>query len=69
MELRLSQPPPEPSPFDGDSAKYLPFRANFRDQVESKKSLSDSERLNYLMSYTTGRTKAVIENYSWLPNR
>ena len=68
MELRLSQPPPEPSPFDGDSAKYLPFRANFRDQIESKKSLSDSERLNYLMSYTTGRAKAVIENYNGLPN-
>ena len=68
MELRLSQPPPEPSPFDGDPAKYLRFRANFRDQVESKKSLSDSERLNYLMSYTTGRAKAVIENYNGLPN-
>ena len=68
MELRLSQPPPEPSPFDGDPAKYLRLRANFRDQVESKKSLSDSERLNYLMSYTTGRAKAVIENYNGLPN-
>ena len=68
MELRLSQPPPEPSPFDGDPAKYLRFRANFRDQVESKKSLSGSERLNYLMSYTTGRAKAVIENYNGLPN-
>ena len=68
MELRLSQPPPEPSPFDGDPAKYLRFRANFRDQVECKKSLSDSERLNYLMSYTTGRAKAVIENYNGLPN-
>jgi len=55
MELRLSQPPPETSPFDGDPAKYLRFRANFRDQVECKKSLSDSERLNYLMSYNTGR--------------
>ena len=60
MELRLSQPPPEPSPFDGDPAKYLWFRANFRDQV-------DSRRLNYLMSYTTSRAKAVIENYNGLP--
>ena len=68
MELRLSQPPPEPSPFDGDPAKYLRFRANFRDQVEFKKALSYSRRLNYLMSYTTGRAKAVIENYNGLPN-
>ena len=36
MELRLSQPPPETSPFDGDPAKYLRFRANFGDQVECK---------------------------------
>ena len=68
MELRLSQPPPEPSLFDGDPARYLRFRENFRDQVEPKKALSDSERLNYLMSYTTGRAKAVIENYNGLPN-
>ena len=68
MELRLSQPSPELAPFDGDPAKYLRFRANFRDQVECKKSLSDSEKLNYLMSYTTGRAKAVIENYNGLPN-
>ena len=68
MELRLSQPSPELAPFDGDPAKYLRFRPNFRDQVECKKSLSDSERLNYLISYTTGRAKAVIENYNGLPN-
>ena len=68
MELRPSQPSPEFAPFDGDPAKYLPFRANFRDQVECKKSLSDSERLNYLISYTTGRAKAIIENYNGLPN-
>ena len=68
MEPRQSQPPPEPSPFDADPAKYLQFRANFRDQVEVKKSLSDSEGLNYLMSYTAGRAKAVIENYNGLPN-
>ena len=37
MELRLSQPPPEPSLFHGDPAKHLRFRANFRDQVECKK--------------------------------
>ena len=68
MELRLSQPSPELAPFDGDPVKYLRFRANFRDQVECKKSLSDSDRLNYLMSYTTGRAKTVIENYNGLPN-
>ena len=68
MELRLSQPSPGLAPFDGDPAKYLQFRSNFRDQVECKKPLSDSERLNYLMSYTTGRAKAPIENYNGLPN-
>ena len=37
-------------------------------KLNVKKSLSDSKRLNYLMSFTTGRTKAVIENYRGLPN-
>ena len=68
LELRMSQPPPIPTPFDGDPAKYLRFRANFRDQVESKTSLTDSEKMNYLMSYTTGRAKKVIEDYQGLPN-
>ena len=68
LELRMSQPPPIPTPFDGDPAKYLRFRANFRDQVESKASLTDSEKMNYLMSYTTGRAKKVIENNQGLPN-
>ena len=68
LKLRLSQPSPELAPFDGDPANYLRLRANFRDRVECKKSLSDSKRLNYLMSYTTGRGKAVIENYNGLPN-
>ena len=57
LELRMSQPPPIPTPFDGDPAKYLRFRVNFRDQVESKASLTDSEKMNYLMSYTTGRAR------------
>ena len=55
MELRMSQPPPTPVPFDGDPAQYLRFRSNFGDQVESKVSLSDSEKMNYLLAYTTGR--------------
>ena len=45
MELRMSQPPPSPAPFDGDPAQYLWFRANFRDQVESKTSVSDSAKM------------------------
>ena len=68
MELRMSQPPPEPTPFDGDSARYLRFRANFRDQVESKVTLTDSEKMSYLISYTTGRARRVVENYQGLPN-
>ena len=64
----MSQPPPIPTPLDGDPAKYLRFRANFRDQVESKASLTDSEKMNYLMSYTTGRAKKVVENYQGLPH-
>ena len=51
----MSQPPPTPAPFDGDPAQYLQFRSNFGDQVESKISLSDSEKMNYLLAYTTGR--------------
>ena len=54
MELRMTQPPPAPTPFDGDPVRYLRFRANFRDQVESRASLTDSENINYLMTYTTG---------------
>ena len=68
MELRMSRPPPTPAPFDGDPAQYLRFRANFKDQVESKLSLSDSEKMNYLLTYTTGRARKVIETYQGLPN-
>ena len=57
-----------PAPFDGYPAKYLRLRANFRDQVECKKSLSDVEKISYLMSYTTSIAKEVIENYSGLSN-
>ena len=68
MELRLSQPPPEPAPFDGNPAKYLRCRANFQDQVECNKFLSDSEKMSYFMSFTPGVAKEVIENYNGLPN-
>ena len=68
MELRMSQPPPEPTPFDGDPARYLRFQANVRDEVESKASLTDSEKMSYLISYTTGRARKVIKNYQGLPN-
>ena len=68
MELRMMQPPPAPTPFDGDPSRYLRFRANFRDQVEDRASLTDSEKMNYLMTYTTGKAKEVIENYQGLPN-
>ena len=68
MELRMSQPPPKPTPFDGDPARYLKFRSNFRDQVESKPSLTDSERMSYLMTYTTGKARQAIEYYEGLPN-
>ena len=44
MELRMSQPPPSPALFDGDPAQYLRFKANHRDQAESKTSLSDSKK-------------------------
>ena len=68
MELRMTQPPPAPTPFDGDPVRYLRFRANFRDQVESRASLTDSEKMNYLMTYTTGSAKEAIENYQGLSN-
>ena len=47
MELRMTQPPPAITPFDGDPAWYLRFRANFRDQVETRASLTDSEKMNF----------------------
>ena len=68
MELRMSQPPPTPAPFDGNPAQYLRFRSNFGDQVENKISLSDSEKMNYLLAYTSGRARRIIENYQGLPN-
>ena len=67
MELRMMQPPPAPTPFDGDPSRYLRFRANFRDQVENRASLTDSEKMNYLMTYTTGKAREVIESYQGLP--
>ena len=66
--MQMSQPPPRPTPFDGDSSKYLQFRTNFSDQVENRSSLTDSEKMSYLLSYTTGRAKEVIESYQGLPN-
>lgn len=45
MELRMMQPPPAPTPFDGDPSRYLRFRANFRDQVENRASLTGSEKI------------------------
>ena len=68
MELQMSQLPPTPAPFDGDPAQYLQFRSNFGDQVKSKISLSDGEKMNYLLAYTTGRARRIIENYQGLPN-
>ena len=68
MELRMSQPPPTPAPSDGDPAQYLRFRSNFGDQVESKICLSDSDKMNYLLAYTTGNARRIIENYQGLPN-
>ena len=38
------------------------------DQVENKISLSDSEKMNYLLAYTSGRARRIIENYQGLPN-
>ena len=68
MELRMTQPPPAITPFDGDPARYLRFRANCRDQVETRASLTDSEKIHFLMTYATGKAKEVIENYQGLPN-
>lgn len=39
MERRMTQPQPKPTLFDVDP--FLRFRSNFRDQVESRASLSD----------------------------
>lgn len=64
----MMQPPPAPNPFDGDPSWYLRFRASFRDQIETRASLTDSKKTNYLMTYTTGKAREVIENYQGLPN-
>ena len=68
MELRMSQPPPKPVPFDGNPIAYLRFRSNFREQVESRNSLTDGEKMNYLLSYTSGRAKQAIESNQGLLN-
>ena len=68
MELRMTQPPPRPTQFDGNPSRYLSFRASFRDQVESSASLNDNEKMNSLLSYTTGSAKEANENYQGLPN-
>lgn len=68
MELRMTQPPPVPALFDEDPSRYLCFRADFRDQVESRASLTDSQKMNYLMTYTAGKAREVVKNYRGLPN-
>ena len=40
------------TPFVDYPFRYLRFRANFRDQVENTASLTDNEKMNYLMTYT-----------------
>ena len=40
------------TPFVDDPFRYLRFRANFRDQLENRASLTDNEKMNYLMTYT-----------------
>ena len=68
MELRMTQPPSRPTQFDGNPSRYLSFRAHFRDQVESRASLNDNEKMNCLLSYTTGSTTEATENHQGLPN-
>ena len=68
MELRLTQPSPTPIIFNGDPARYPRFRAEFQDQVESRALLTDLEKMNYLLSRTSGKPREVIENYQGLPN-
>ena len=53
----MAQPPPAITSFDGDPARYLWFRANFRDHAEARASLTDSEKTNFLITYTTGKAK------------
>ena len=62
MELRLTQPSPTPIIFNGHPARYLRFRAEFQDQVESRASLTDLEKMIYLLSRTSGKAREVIEN-------
>ena len=68
LELRLTQPSPTPIIFNVDPARYLRFSAEFQDQVESRASLTDLEKMNYLLSRTSGKAREVIENYQGLPN-
>ena len=67
MELRLTQPTPTPIISNGDAARYLRFKTEFEDQVESRASLTDSAKMNYLPSRTTGKAREAIENYQGLP--
>ena len=64
----MMQPPPAPIPIDGDPSRCLRFRVNFRDQVENRASLTDSEKINNLTTYSTAKEREVTENYQGLPN-
>ena len=39
-----------------------------KDEIENRASLIESEKMNYLMTYTTGKVREVIENYQGLSN-
>lgn len=61
MTNALFLPKPELSPFDGNPLNYWRFVRSFEKNIESKSS-SESERLNYLIQYCSGKAKEVIKN-------
>ena len=57
----MMQPPAASTSFGGDSFWLQRLRANFRDQVGIRASLTDSEKMSCLMTYATGKAREVIE--------
>jgi len=61
MTNTLMLPKPELFTFDGNHLHYWMFIRNFERNIEGKTS-DESEKLNYLLQYCTGKAKEVVRN-------
>nr|CAI5843873.1 unnamed protein product [Callosobruchus analis] len=59
-ELRPNKPNLPAPEFNGDLSNWPLFYASFKSNIHNNKSLTDSERLYYLIGKLTGKAKAVF---------